>query len=304
MRQCVERHLSQTVRGRAITIQDDEPLITSGVIDSLGLAALIHALEDRCRVSFPPQALVNTGDIDTLRRMAAHVDRLRDGGFTGEEPDTFPRCREDVPLSIGEPRTHRRVRGFWSRYYGWLLRRRGVHVGRGLRVLGRLILRFDGDPRNIRIGNNVTLMPGVDLKIRENGKLILHDGVVLDTNVRLVAANDARLELGTDVQVGMGTVINAGADVIIGRRTAIAGMSLIAASEHKYLARTPFMEQGYRHDPVYLGEDVWVAFNVFIGRGSRIGNGTVLGVKSVVRGDFPACSVVMGNPARVVRFRG
>jgi acetyltransferase-like isoleucine patch superfamily enzyme/acyl carrier protein len=303
VRRCVERVLSQLRRGHRARITNDDPLISSGLIDSLGLIELIDTIEADCQVSIPAQALADVSNIDTLRRLAELVERLRTDGIDHEDVDTFPRCREDVPLRIGEPRTPRRTKGFWSWYYRWVLWRRGVRVGRGLRVLGPLILRFDGDPGNISIGNDVTLMPGVDLKVRENGRITLHDGVLLDTNVRLVAAREGHIELGEDVRVGMSTIINAGADVIVGRRTAIAGFGLITASEHKYLSREPFMQQGHQHDPVYIGEDVWGAANVFVGRGSRIGNGAVLGVKSVVRGDVPAYGVVMGNPGRVIRFR-
>lgn len=310
VRRAVRRVLSRTRMGSVISFGHDDPLIGRGLIDSLGLVSLLQAVEAECGVSIGTAALASAENVVTVRSLADLVDRIRAGAEPGDDLDTFPQCRDEVPLVIGEPRTPRPAMAFWSslslwsRYYRRVFRRRGVRVGRDLRVWGPLILRFDGDPRNIIIGDDVTIMPGVDLKIRENGKIILHDGVVLDTNVRLVAANDARIELGENAQLAMGTIINAGQDVIIGRRTAVAGYCTIVASEHRYLGKASFMQQGYEHDPVYIGEDVWVAANVFVGRGSRIGNGAVLGVQSVVRGEFPAGGVVMGNPARVVRFRG
>ena len=86
-------------------------------------------------------------------------------------------------------------------------------------MLGPILLQIDGSPANVRLGANVTLMPGAHLKNRERGAIILHDGVKLDTMARLVAANDARIELGERVAIGMGTVINAGA-----RRAARPGL--------------------------------------------------------------------------------
>ena len=304
VRRCVERIVAQSRIDWSGRIDPDEPLLGSGLIDSLGLTAVFHAIEDACGVSIPARALAAMGDVVTLRSLAELVERVRSGEVTDVGPESFPRSREDVPMIVGEPRSPQRSTGFWSRYYRWVFWRHGIRVGRGLRVLGRLILRLDGDPRNITIGDDVTLMPYVDLKVRENGKIILHDGVVLDTGVRLVAANDARIELGEDAQLGMCATVNAGEDVIIGRQTSMAGYGMIIASEHKYLGAEPIMQQGYHHAPVYIGEGVWGGWNLFIGPGTRIGNGAVLGVKSVIRGDFPAKSVVMGNPARVIRFRG
>lgn len=295
--------LSQVPARRLARVGDDEPLVTSGLIDSLGLVSLLTAVEAGCGVRVPMPMLADVANIDTIRRIAHLVDRLRAGTTEPQDLDTFPHNPDDVPLLIGAPRDARRTKGFWSHYYRWVFRRHGTRVGKGLRVLGPLILRFDGDPRSITIGDNVTLMPGVDLKIRENGRITLHDGVVLDTNARLVAAREGRIILGENAQLGMGTIVNAGADVIIGRRAAFASYCTIVSSEHNYLTREPFMQQGYQHEPVYIGEDVWGAAYTFVGRGTRIGTGAVLGANTQVRGHIPAWAVVMGNPARVVRFR-
>ena len=48
---------------------------------------------------------------------------------------------------------------------------------------------------------------------------------------------------------------------------------------------------------------VWIAANVSISPGSRIGDGAIVALGSVVRGDVPSCAIVAGNPARVVGWR-
>ena len=137
-------------------------------------------------------------------------------------------------------------------------------------MLGPLLLRLDGDPRNITIGDNVTLMPWVDLQIREQGRITLGAGVVLDTMVRLVAANDAELRLGDRVLLAIGNVVNAGTDVIIGRDSVTDGYCTIVASEQKMASAKPIMAQGYDHRPIFIGADVWIAAHVLIRPGSRI----------------------------------
>lgn len=182
---------------------------------------------------------------------------------------------------------------------------KGIRAGKGLRVLGPLLLRIDGDAKNIVLGKNITLLPYVDIKNRGNGKIILHDGVFIETNARLLAVNDATLELGDHAQVGIGTVINAGVDVIIGRYTAIAGHCTIVASEHGYSdMETPIKFQGYTHAPIYIGEDVWLATNVVVRPGVHIDEGTVVGAYAVVHEDLPANIIAVGNPAREVKKRG
>lgn len=53
--------------------------------------------------------------------------------------------------------------------------------------------------------------------------------------------------------------------------------------------------------PVRLCNNVWIGFDVCILPGVTIGEGAVVGARSVVADDVPAYTVVAGNPARPVR---
>lgn len=52
---------------------------------------------------------------------------------------------------------------------------------------------------------------------------------------------------------------------------------------------------------VVIADNVWIGLNCIILPGSKIGNGSVIGAGSVVRGEIPPYSVAVGNPAIVVR---
>ena len=197
----------------------------------------------------------------------------------------------------------RQTSGFWTRYYQILFHLKGIPFGRGLVVRGKLLLQIDGKPNNLRIGNNVTLMPGVHLKNRENGKIILHDRVTLDTNVRLVAANNAQIAIGENASMGMGSIVNAGRDVTIGRGTITAGYCYINVSDHKFSAGMPIRAQGFNHAPISIGEDAWLGAYAFVLRGTRIGNGAVVAAASTVSGDIPENAIVQGRPAAIVKYR-
>lgn len=53
--------------------------------------------------------------------------------------------------------------------------------------------------------------------------------------------------------------------------------------------------------PVKIGRNVWIGFDVCILPGVTIGDGSVIGARSVVFSDVPAFSVAAGNPAKVLR---
>lgn len=52
-----------------------------------------------------------------------------------------------------------------------------------------------------------------------------------------------------------------------------------------------------------IGNDVWIGFGVFIRSGVKIGDGCVIGARSVVVNDLPPYSVAAGVPARVKKLR-
>jgi len=56
--------------------------------------------------------------------------------------------------------------------------------------------------------------------------------------------------------------------------------------------------------PLTIGNDVWIGYNAIIMPNvSSVGDGAVIAAGSVVNKDVPPYAVVVGNPARTVRFR-
>lgn len=53
--------------------------------------------------------------------------------------------------------------------------------------------------------------------------------------------------------------------------------------------------------PIRIGHDVWIGGGAIILPGVTIGDSSVIGAGSVVVRDVPPASVVVGNPARIVR---
>jgi acetyltransferase-like isoleucine patch superfamily enzyme len=53
--------------------------------------------------------------------------------------------------------------------------------------------------------------------------------------------------------------------------------------------------------PIRIGSNVWVGFDCCVLPGVTIGDGAIVGARSVVTQDVPAYTIAAGNPARVVR---
>src|SRR3989442_11193356 len=104
--------------------------------------------------------------------------------------------------------------------------------------------------------------------------------------------------------------------VRIGRFCSIApGVAILVGGEHciDWVSTYPFMILFERakglpwpartKGDVVIGHDVWIGQDALILSGVTIGNGAVIGARSVVTRDVEPYSIVMGVPARHVRFR-
>ncbi len=107
-----------------------------------------------------------------------------------------------------------------------------------------------------------------------------------------------------------------GVNLIIGKYCSIASGLKIYSGEHpcidhpEIISQYPFHEH-FRLDyprskydgKVTIGNDVWVATDVGILEGVTIGDGAIIGARSMVTKDVPPYTLVAGNPARIKRFR-
>ena len=59
----------------------------------------------------------------------------------------------------------------------------------------------------------------------------------------------------------------------------------------------------YTKGDVVIGNDVWIGTEAIIMSGVQIGDGAVIGARTVVTKDIPSYAIVAGNPARIIRYR-
>lgn len=89
------------------------------------------------------------------------------------------------------------------------------------------------------------------------------------------------------------------AKVTICRSAIVSQYSYLCTASHDYdAANFPLVSA-----PIVIRSSAWVGADCFIGPGVEIGEGAVIGARSTVVRDVPPQSVVVGNPARVVRVR-
>lgn len=161
----------------------------------------------------------------------------------------------------------------------------------------------------IRIADTAKVSTMADIEDSVRGSLIdIRDGAVIDSFVKIKpAGGEGDLVIGENTVINSGCVLYTGNGVRIGRHCAIAANCTFAATNHDFRDRDrPIVEQGFLPGKggIVLEDDVWVGANVVLLDGAVLRQGCVVGAGAVVRSELPAYSINIGNPLRIVGYRG
>jgi len=137
----------------------------------------------------------------------------------------------------------------------------------------------------IYIGDDVNFFGKVDIMSGsqiDEPRLILKDRVDIGHNVLFMVTREIMLE--EDVNVASGVRFM---DSDAHPRDTMARIADLPASADEI-------------KPVRIKRYAWIGHNCFIMKGVTVGEGSIIGVNSVVLNDIPDYSVAIGNPARVI----
>lgn len=108
------------------------------------------------------------------------------------------------------------------------------------------------------------------------------------------------ISIGRGASINHGVFLDGSAPVRIGDSVSI-GMNVLVLTGSHDLGGPGKRAGELNKQPVTIEEGAWVGANSLILPGVTIGRGAVVGAGSLVMKDVAANTVVMGNPARVVR---
>jgi acetyltransferase-like isoleucine patch superfamily enzyme len=202
--------------------------------------------------------------------------------------------------------------GLWPGFIKkWLYRLRGYRIGKDVSIGWGSVICGDrvsiGDHASIGF---LTIVRGKDIAIGSHVQigsttfldtpyLEIGEGSKINEQVFVGGLQfpDSRFVLGRNCQIMQMTFINPARSVVVGDDSGIGGHSLIFG-HNSFLSAF----EGYAVDfePIEIGHSVSLAWGVFVLPKTKIGDGAVIGARSVVQGTIPPRSLVVGFPARVI----
>lgn len=112
-------------------------------------------------------------------------------------------------------------------------------------------------------------------------------------------------EIGRHSFIGANAVLGAGGGIHIGNHVLVGQCVNIHAENHNFADRSrTIREQGVVRAEVVIEDDVWIGSKATVLAGVRVGRGAVIGAGAVATRSVPPYAVVVGIPARILRYRG
>ncbi|MEJ8800528.1 DapH/DapD/GlmU-related protein [Pontibacter sp. H249] len=107
------------------------------------------------------------------------------------------------------------------------------------------------------------------------------------------------LELEDQCSAANGAILYSQGKIRIGRRAIVSQGAHLCAGTHDYtMPGFPLVTM-----PISIGEHAWVAAEAFIHAGVTIGEGCVIGARSVVTKNMPAWTICSGFPCKPIKVR-
>ena len=136
-----------------------------------------------------------------------------------------------------------------------------------------------GANSSICFGKSVCIGPGVNIIIKEGGKLTVGSYTFFTSDMHIEGIR--QIDIGSDCAISW-------------------GVTIIDDNHHEIISENAGVNE-LNSGKVVIGDQVWLTNNVIILKNTAIGSNSVIMPNSVVRGAFPPNSLIGGNPAKVIK---
>lgn len=173
--------------------------------------------------------------------------------------------------------------------YKW--RQRALHIINMLRI--RLLV-FS----NIKLDGRENIHFTTQIYGRSGGTVLIGKGVSSLRHCSLVSVG-GRLDIRDFTSFGEDCDVVCHESIEIGEHCLFGPKVCIYDHDHKF--DKDGIQNGYKTAPIIIGERCWIGANAVILRGTTIGEGSIIGAGTIVKGNIPPHTLVTNNRGLNIR---
>lgn len=135
-----------------------------------------------------------------------------------------------------------------------------------------------------------------------NNQIIIHPNVRLNNSTLVLRGDNCKIEIGKGSTFGSVYMVCMGKDnfIEVGENCMFAeNIDLWATDSHPIYDTDNKLINPSK--PIIIGDFVWIGAKCSILKGVTIGNGSILGMSSIVTKDIAAATLNVGNPLRCIK---
>jgi acetyltransferase-like isoleucine patch superfamily enzyme len=165
-------------------------------------------------------------------------------------------------------------------------------IGNGVKIDDVGEVRNNRSREAIRIGDK-TMFLGQVLTFKHGGEIIIGEHCFIGEHSRIWSAK--KITIGNRVLISH--------NVNIHDQNSHPLNSKERHEDFKHIFEKGLQDRvDLKEKEIVIHDDVWIGFNATILKGVTIGKGAIIGACTLITEDVPEYAVMVGNPARLVRY--
>ncbi len=137
------------------------------------------------------------------------------------------------------------------------------------------------------------MSPLTEVTVEGKSKLHIGKKLKMHNGAKIRVRKGGTLEIGKNFGMSNSCVVTAYEHIKIGDNVMLGPNVLIYDQDHDYRAEGGVAAMKFKTAPITIGNNVWIGANTLILRGTTIGDNSVIGGGTVVKGTFPENSVII-----------
>jgi len=185
--------------------------------------------------------------------------------------------------------------------YKWIKKYSNIHIKNNTILLKSCTFRFDGKQKSNSVTIGESTMLGCSIVFEsDEGEVNIGDNTFINGGTSLISRN--MINVGNNVTIAWGCTLydhnshsldysERQKDIVLQNKNYMNGVNSITSKNWDVV----------KSKPIIIKDNVWIGFDSVILSGVTIGEGAIVGARSVVRKDVEAWTVVAGNPVVVIK---
>lgn len=142
--------------------------------------------------------------------------------------------------------------------------------------------------------------PNVVVEMGKNSSLILGKMVRVHSGSKIKVRKNATIVLESGVKINYNCIIACHKEIKVGAGTQFGPSVYLYDHDHDYKAG--LNANKFLMDSIEIGKNCWIGANTVVLRGTKIGDNCVVGAGCVLKGIFPANSVIIQKRINVQKY--